>query len=197
VCWRGCALGLLPQPPACVYKKQQLQGYAAASNMLTQNVYWVYCCSHLPVLASALASLNASNLDSQQHATPSSSSSSSSATAAADQQPQPPDQPAAATAAAAESARALLLELCEAVQQIRPSHTSFGAPQVARFVSAMARLGHYDWQAMRHVCVLAEAHAKVGSLLAYGARFVCILAVAIGHDPWQLTSMVIGCTNRC
>jgi hypothetical protein len=118
-------------------------------------------CSHLPVLASALAALNASNLDSQQHA-----ASNSSETAAADQQQPAPDQPASATAAAAESARALLLELCEAVQQVSPSSRSFGAPQVARFVSAMARLGHYDWQAMRHVCVLATAHAQVGTLLA-------------------------------
>jgi hypothetical protein len=63
----------------------------------------------------------------------------------------------------------VLLELCEAVQQVKPSNTSFGAPQVARFVSAMARLGHYDWQAMRHVCVLAAAHAQVGGLLVYSA----------------------------
>jgi hypothetical protein len=106
------------------------------------------------VLASALAALNASNLDTmQQHATPSSSSE-----AAATEQQQQQQQ---SSTAAAESARALLLELCEAVQLVSPASQSFGASQVARFVSAMARLGHYDWQAMRHVCVLAAAHAQV------------------------------------
>lgn len=50
--------------------------------------------------------------------------------------------------AAAEAARVLLGELCDAVQ----AQTSMDATSLAVFVGAMARLGHYSWPAMRHVC---------------------------------------------
>jgi hypothetical protein len=127
---------------------------------------WHCICSHLPVLAQALAALNASNLDAMHTppltTTTSSSSEPSAAPAAAEHQQQQQQQQSASSTAAAESARALLLELCGAVQGVSPTSQHFGAGQIARFVSAMARLGHYDWQAMRHVCLLAAAHAKVG-----------------------------------
>lgn len=131
------------------------------------------CCSHLPVLASAIAAFNASNLDAQQLSDPYADSSmaddqetdtSRSCGAAAQHQQ---DQEAAAqqqqrpeaASQAAEAARQVLMELCEALQRLDAA--AIDAPGVTRCMSAMARLRHYDWLTMRHMSQLAAAHAQV------------------------------------
>lgn len=125
-------------------------------------------------LAMALAQLNASNMDAAVAADGSEEAAAAPADKAA------AAHPAAGAAAsseqqqaAAEAARVLLGELCDVVQ----TQTSMDAASLAMFVGAMARLGHYSWPAMRHVC---------SSLLP-----------AVVHDltPASITQLLVGCTK--
>lgn len=118
--------------------------------------FWRCCCRHLPILANALAQLDATNLDA--HALTSNVFSSS---IHVEQQQQQQEDPSVAAAAeqAAEAARHVLSKLCAVVQHLPAA--AFDAAGVTRFVSSMARLGYYDWQAMRHVSHMAAASAKV------------------------------------
>lgn len=138
-------------------------------------------CRQLPYLATSLGQLQdqergISTQDDLPAATPGSdtdgsplsagpsTSSSSSAASHLQQQEQQ---------AASEVLRMLVQEICNAVQLSGPA---IDTPGLANLVAAMARLGHYDWQMMRHVGTLVLRHTHVS------CRHALLTAVLQG-DP--------------
>ncbi len=60
--------------------------------------------------------------------------------------------------AAGEVLRMVVQEMCNIVQHVGPALDATG---LANLTAAMARLGHYDWQMMRHVGALVLRHTYV------------------------------------
>jgi hypothetical protein len=123
----------------------------------------VRMCRHLAYVATAVAQLQDTERGSEAAfdemsdtptSTPTSTPYNSSGSRAQfDQQQQEQQQ------AVSELSRALVLELCTAVQQCG---SLMDATALANFAAAMGRLGHYDWQTMRHLGTIAKRHTHVG-----------------------------------
>jgi hypothetical protein len=129
----------------------------------------VCMCRHLAYLATAVAQLQDAErgseaaLDELNDTPASTPNTSSSSRVQIDQQQQEQQQ------AVSELSRALVLELCTAVQQCG---SLMDATALANFAAAMGRLGHYDWQTMRHLSTIAKRHTPVsaGVAVRVGAR---------------------------
>jgi hypothetical protein len=75
----------------------------------------------------------------------------------------------------------------------------YDAAGIAKFVSSMAQLGHYDWQAMRHITQLAKTQAKVNLTNCKRQKLLSWLALWLlgqHHRGW-LHSVEVGKQSMC